>query len=72
MPFISPSFPELTEYREGHFDGDWIADFRVGYYIKPDMRLQFIVKNAFNNMYALRPAKYDPPRNFTVQYKIDF
>ena len=64
--------PGITEYREGHFDGDWIADFRVGYYIKPDMRLQFIVKNAFNNMYALRPAKYDPPRNFTVQYKIDF
>lgn len=64
--------PGIQEYREGHMDGDWIADFRVGYDVKENMRIQFLVKNAFNNMYALRPAKYDPPRSFTLQYKISF
>ncbi|MFZ1633555.1 MAG: TonB-dependent receptor [Chitinophagales bacterium] len=64
--------PGINEYREQHLDGDWIADFRVGYHVKENMRLQLLVKNAFNNMYALRPAKYDPPRSFTFQYKIDF
>jgi outer membrane receptor protein involved in Fe transport len=64
--------PGIAEYREGHLDGDWIADCRVVYQVKPNMRLQFLVKNMFNNMYALRPAKYDPPRSFTFQYKIDF
>jgi len=64
--------PGIVEYREGHMNGDWIADCRVGYNIKPTMRLQFLVKNMFNEMYALRPAKYDAPRSFTMQYKIDF
>lgn len=64
--------PGINEYREDHLQGDWIFDARVGYTITKNSKVQFLVKNMFNRMYALRPAKYDPPRNFTVQYKINF
>jgi len=64
--------PGINEYREDHLKGDWIFDARVGYNITKNSKVQFLVKNIFNRMYALRPAKYDPPRNFTVQYKINF
>ncbi|MBC8047244.1 MAG: TonB-dependent receptor [Fimbriimonadaceae bacterium] len=64
--------PGLTEYLEEHENGDWIFDARIGYAINSKQKIQFLVKNITNRMYALRPAKYDPPRNFTVQYKIEF
>lgn len=62
--------PGIVEYREGHMQGDWIVDGRVGYKIKPNMELRLLVKNMSNRMYALRPAKYDPPRSFTLQWSV--
>jgi len=62
--------PGIVEYREGHMQGDWIADARLGYAVNSKMQVQFLVKNVFNRMYALRPAKYDPPRSFTIQWRI--
>ena len=63
--------PGIVEYREDHMHGDWIADARVGYKINKKMQVQLLGKNIFNNMYALRPAKYDPPRSFTVQWRVE-
>jgi iron complex outermembrane receptor protein len=64
--------PGINEYREEHLDGDWVFDARIGYDLTQSSRLQFMVKNITNRMYALRPAKFDPPRNFTLQYNIEF
>lgn len=64
--------PELQEYLDEHKDGDWIFDARIGYDITQHSRVLFLVKNITNTMYALRPAKYDPPRSFTLQYKVEF
>lgn len=64
--------PGFNEYREDHLKGDWIFDARIGYAINNDSKIQLLVKNVFNRMYALRPAKYDAPRNLTIQYKINF
>lgn len=64
--------PGINEYREDHQQGDWIFDIRAGYNINAASSVQLLVKNMFNRMYALRPAKYDAPRNFTIQYKINF
>ncbi len=64
--------PGITEYREDHLSGDWIVDARLGYKVTSNSNVQVLVKNVFNRMYALRPAKYDPPRNFTMQYRINF
>ncbi|MFN0274372.1 MAG: TonB-dependent receptor [Chitinophagales bacterium] len=63
--------PELTEYLAEHENGDWIFDVRVGFAFTEKQKIQLLVKNITNRMYALRPAKYDPPRSFTVQYKIE-
>ncbi len=71
-PIYLVFIPGINEYRAEHLDGDWIFDARVGYDITGNSRLQFLVKNLTNRMYALRPAKYDPPRSFTLQYKIEF
>lgn len=62
--------PGIVEYREDHMQGDWIADARLEYAISQKMHIQFLVKNVFNHMYALRPAKYDPTRTFTVQWRM--
>ncbi len=62
--------PGIVEYREDHMQGDWIADARVNYAINSRMDVQFLARNIFNHMYALRPAKYDPPRSFTVQWRM--
>lgn len=64
--------PELTEYLAEHENGDWIFDARLGYAFTENQKLQFLAKNITNRMYALRPAKYDPPRSFTVQYQVEF
>ncbi len=64
--------PGIQDYRADHMEGDWIFDARVGYDITEHSRIQFLIKNIANRMYAVRPAKYDPPRNFTLQYKIEF
>ncbi len=62
--------PGIVEYREGHMQGDWLFDARVGFKITEKMQVQLLGRNIFNRMYALRPAKYDPPRTFTVQWRI--
>jgi iron complex outermembrane receptor protein len=64
--------PELTEYLAEHEQGDWIFDLRLGYTFGQQQKIQILVKNITNRMYALRPAKYDPPRSFAVQYKASF
>ena len=48
--------PGINEYREDHLQGDWIFDARVGYTITKNSKVQFLVKNMFNRMYALRPC----------------
>lgn len=63
--------PGIVEYRAGHMQGDWIVDGRIGYKLNAHMQLRFLVKNMSNRMYALRPAKYDPPRSFTLQWSIN-
>ncbi|MEZ5014563.1 MAG: TonB-dependent receptor [Chitinophagales bacterium] len=63
--------PGIEEYRGDHMHGDWIFDFRAGYQCTQNIKVQCLVKNAFNRMYALRPAKYDAPRSFTFQMSVD-
>lgn len=62
----------INEYRSAHMHGDWVLDLRVGYRITKNTQARLLVKNVFNRMYALRVAKYDPPRNFTLQYSVTF
>jgi outer membrane receptor protein involved in Fe transport len=52
--------------------GDFVWDLRAGYDINPNISLNFLVKNVMNSNYALRVAKPNAPRSYTVQLIVNF
>ena len=52
--------------------GDVIWDLRAGVDINKNVSLNFMVKNVLNTSYALRIARPDRPRSFTVQMLVNF
>jgi outer membrane receptor protein involved in Fe transport len=52
--------------------GDVIWDLRAGVDINKNVSLNFMVKNVLNTSYALRIARPDKPRSFTVQMLVNF
>lgn len=65
--------PGIQDYRDSKNNkGDWVFDLRGQYHFSEKFSLGFIVKNAFNKDYQLRPAKPDAPRSFTLQAKLSF
>lgn len=61
---------EWRKTREGK--GDWIWDIRAGVQITKNVGVNFIVKNIMNRDYALRIARQNAPRSFTVQLNVSF
>ncbi len=62
--------PGIENYRDTHDGPLAIWDFRFGYNVNENFSVNFLVKNAFNLEYAIRPGLMDAPRNFTL--KTDF
>lgn len=52
--------------------GDFIWDLRAGYDINRNLSLNFLVKNVMNSNYAIRVAKPNAPRSYTVQLIVNF
>jgi len=52
--------------------GDLIWDLRTGYDINKNISINFLVKNVLNTYYAIRVARPDKPRSFTVQMVVNF
>lgn len=71
-PFIGnlllPGFPE---YWEEHATGYTVVDFRLGWRISQMIRITAIFRNAFNVEYLGRPGDIGPPRNITIQLRLD-
>ncbi|MFN8285430.1 MAG: TonB-dependent receptor [Chitinophagales bacterium] len=64
---------DIRSLREQRLNkGDVIWDLRAGYIFNPNIQLNFLVKNVLNANYALRVAKPDRPRSFTVQMVLNF
>lgn len=57
----------MTVYAREHDKGDLIFDARIAYQVFKFMKASFIIKNVANKLYAIRPSKAEPIRNFTVQ-----
>ena len=74
MDRIDASFetllPGFTEYRELHNKGIWRMDARLGANIGKNQSVAIIVKNMLNEFYSVRPGVMEPPRSFTIQYKL--
>ncbi len=61
----------LRKFREDNPNGFTVHNFRMAIEIIDDLRLSFILGNAFNKKYSIRPALLEGPRNLTarVDYK---
>jgi outer membrane cobalamin receptor len=71
-PFIGnlllPGFPQ---YWEDFASGYAMVDFRLGWNITEMIRITAILRNAFNVEYLGRPGDIGPPRNITIQLRLD-
>jgi len=77
--FVSPFYTQVIgivqgveHYRESRTGGDVVFDLRCSYKLTKEVKLAFIVKNAFNYIFMQRPADMQPPRTFTGQLTVDF
>ncbi len=72
-PFYGPFFvPGVDHYRKSRTGGDLVFDLRCSYMLTKEVKLAFIVKNAFNYIYMQRPADMQSPRTFTGQLTVAF
>lgn len=61
---------EERQFRRNQGDAVW--DLRAGYDFNRNIALNFLVKNVLNANYAIRVAKPNAPRSFTVQMVVNF
>jgi iron complex outermembrane receptor protein len=66
---IMPGFPDYWHNKAG---GYLLVDCRLGWNISKSIRINSILKNAFNVEYLGRPGDIGPPRNITLQLKLSF
>lgn len=65
--------PDIARYmKEQNYKGEFVMDVRIGYAVKDKAQFSFIVKNVFNNDYALRPSKQNAPINYTFKSNFNF
>ena len=62
----------ITQWRIDHANGDVIVDLRLGFNISPSSRISFVVNNALNRSYAIRPLTVEKMRSFAFQYTLSF
>jgi outer membrane receptor protein involved in Fe transport len=62
----------LASYGAERLGGDWVFDARVNYRAGERFALNFVVKNITNRLYAMRPSRPEPIRNFTFQVNYTF
>ncbi len=62
----------LDNYMTKHIKGDFYMDLRAGMKINDHFSMGFIVKNALNHFYSLRPGKPEPLRSYTLQFRYSF
>jgi len=62
----------VKEFRERKDVGTAVLDLRVAYNISDLAKISFILKNATNQVYTLRPALMEAPMNLTVRADVTF
>jgi iron complex outermembrane receptor protein len=59
------------EWMRTHTTGDWIVDLRLGFALTEKLKATFLVNNATNVVYAIRPMAIEAPRSYQVQLALD-
>lgn len=62
--------PGLKQYREDNQRGFTIVDLRCSYQWSPLVKTTFLIQNALNLEYSIRPGLLEQPRNYTI--RVDF
>jgi len=69
-PVFALYIPELDYYRKLNNKGSIVFNQRISYDFKKFGKVSFIINNVGNREYSIRPARMEPPRNFTIQYVV--
>ena len=72
VPEAQVLIPGVDEYRENNMNGEWVVDCRFIVQLNESARLTGVVKNLFNNEYTTRPAAFEAPRNYALQFQYEF
>ncbi|MBI4931063.1 MAG: TonB-dependent receptor [Bacteroidetes bacterium] len=62
----------IEKYRKANDNGTVVVDARIGMDITKKFKAAFIVNNALNKSYSLRPLKIESPRTFALRLSFDF
>ena len=62
----------IKRSRERLISGDFIANFRLSYIFTENLSAQFLVENAFNREYQIRPASLGAPRFYSLKLTAEF
>jgi iron complex outermembrane receptor protein len=62
----------IEKYRNENDNGTIVVDARIGMDITKKFKVSFIVNNAFNKNYSLRPLKIESPRTFAIRLSLNF
>lgn len=71
-PLINTLGIDAKGYRDANHHPEHVFDFRISAQIARHSKVSFIVNNAFNREYALRPLVINPPRSYALQYAATF
>jgi iron complex outermembrane receptor protein len=66
---LQPGFPD---YWLEHSTGYSLVDFRLGWNITENLRINSVLRNAMNIEYLGRPGDVGPPRNISLQLRLAF
>lgn len=72
MVFTLGILDQFNEFRAERPNGDWVFDARIGYAFSEKSRLNLVVSNLANRVYAFRPARVDAPRTISLKYAYTF
>lgn len=64
--------PGVKEFRDANNNGATVMDVRASYSFLKYYKLSFMVKNATNVAYTLRPALMEAPRNVNIRLDVKF
>ena len=68
--FFTAQGIDAKSYRDANRTPEFVFDFRIAYQFSENSKVSFIINNALNREYALRPLDMSAPRSFAFQYSL--
>jgi iron complex outermembrane receptor protein len=70
--YLNVNFPTISNFRDEHNKGTLLFNVRASYQWKQHIKVSFLVQNALNQEYSIRPGLLEAPRNFTLRTDFSF